>query len=728
MKEEYLFELINTNLYLNQNVASFLRNVDFSFSAPMEMKLATIDTPDRIDSKITPVTDSDTAIIFLATFIKMNCDAPKELKEIALLRQYTGLPFRQESSFQDPGKILATVKIDSRIKKFVELSLQDYSSYSAEILIETMERSISIFSSLDSKSSDNKIESYSLPMIDPNYYHELNLKLSTRQMDSNLLFDKISNLFSQFLERIKKSFILLAEKGIINLNLQELITLEKLTLSTENYLSILLFLLDGSEIKENIFKKHFKDFFELLKLILLEVCPYSVKFKKEISSHFSLIAYLPIENIYILNQLMHQYFNINLRLLEKNELYFFIERACHIMRYHPKALTLSLNEFEILFLSLYEEIQQTDGQSVEDLADLDFLAFTIYSLSGDTRAALNHYEQSYQILFNFFLERLNSKSFNLSMPNDFCEDIVKVLSNALKENILPPKNIDSKCEELISFICKFNQLLSTLAPKNSYNMLVNPAHYQFKLLMDKLFPDLRSIQKICRERNVKPSKNRKHNSLPKIEVVPKKIEEYKMAVLTPQRSPIISIFNLPPPVPTLRISDEEIERGKQLKYKKNHNQKKSKLLNSMNSASSSSSSDSSSLCSLSTSDSPIRQFLNPITKAVLYAQINFSQMGKIISNDMMDYMNDLLEKGRIGLGKGKIKPVNGVERMLLAERYNKNICFKLKGEFQALNFRCYGYFLANNMIEFGIFCQAHKGKEKHLQKCFENKNSKKDFS
>lgn len=125
---------------------------------------------------------------------------------------------------------------------------------------------------------------------------------------------------------------------------------------------------------------------------------------------------------------------------------------------------------------------------------------------------------------------------------------------------------------------------------------------------------------------------------------------------------------------------------------------------------------------------PIHQFINPINKAVLYAQINFSQMGKMIYIDLMDYMNSLLEKARIGLGKGKIKPVNGVERTLLAERYDKNICYKLKGEFQSLDFRCYGYFLANSLIEFGIFCQAHKGKEKHLQKCLENKNSQNNLS
>lgn len=118
-------------------------------------------------------------------------------------------------------------------------------------------------------------------------------------------------------------------------------------------------------------------------------------------------------------------------------------------------------------------------------------------------------------------------------------------------------------------------MLSTLTPKNSYHILANPAHQQVKLLNDKLLPELRSIQKICLEKNGKPSKNKKRNLLPKATVVPKKIEEYKMAVLTPpQRSPIISVLNLPPPLPTLRITDEEIARGKQLKYKKKHNHRK----------------------------------------------------------------------------------------------------------------------------------------------------------
>lgn len=307
MKKEYPFAIKDTDFYFNQNVALSLRNASYSLLAPMG--LTRIDIPDRIDSKMTTVVDRGTSIVFLATFIKMNCDVPEESKEIALLRQYTGLPFRQEP-LSHPDKILATVRIDSRIKDYVTLSLQDYSSDSTEILIETMERPTGIFYSLDSKSSDNKMESFRLLVTDPDYYHQLHLKLSTRQKDSNLLFDKMASLFSQCLERIKKSFKLLIEKGIISLNLKDLSTLKGLILSAENYLSILLFLFDGSERKEKIFKKHFSDFFEILKFIFLEVCPYSVRFHKQVSSHFALIAYLPIENIYILNQLMHQYFNI----------------------------------------------------------------------------------------------------------------------------------------------------------------------------------------------------------------------------------------------------------------------------------------------------------------------------------------------------------------------------------------------------------------------------------
>ncbi len=449
---------------------------------------------------------------------------------------------------------------------------------------------------------------------------------------------------------LKNEFLKLESKGFYKICAKDIRKMSITTSLIEMSLLILSFMSGDSDTIKKIIKDNFIEYIKISHNFLHKITTYGFEIADNtlipglISS-----LYRPIEKIYIANQTMQQYFDTNLQLNKDDNLCFFLlEIGLNLISF-KSAILLSLNDFEFLLLSWFEILRQKATNKTEDF-NFHRIAFDLYLFFGDTRAALHHYK----LFIKDFSKIFSSQQKVFIIQYNIFDHICQALSDALRKNLMSPQEVMEEVSNISKFLNELKKEASLKIPKNIMHTPNSEAKklcqkatiYETEInkkisLFNQLKKECEKLIPVSKTGKKKPKKN----SPPKVPQVPAPVGEYKLLEehLIPKpelkKVEIISILNPPPSSVTIRVSDEDEEKTKQINYNK---RKKSEKQQSSSASSASSLSSSSSSSSSTTSDDPAREiktrvfeFINPMSHAVIHGQINFGQAGQIISDETM---------------------------------------------------------------------------------------------
>ncbi len=612
-------------------------------------------------------------------------------KILNILFAYTGFSFKIE--FPDEAdEPFAVLHADLRLKNVLSIALSDFSNKN---LVEA-----AAYADVGADRLEFKSSGFYFPLKNSDIYKKMEEKLPGRGDEINDFFEKAEIKVQSIIENLNKKAQAL-ESSIGTITLEDLVDLQELIIFTRKSLIVLLFLPHGSNLKKETVKAHLRTFIKILHSFYSKVLHCGLEIGYPLTFTASMISYVSIEEIYVLNELAQNFFNIRLNLINDRDVCFaLIKLGITVMEQNKGHgdQELQVNDFERLLLSYRESIPRDSNKKNKDnLTYVGYIAFCIYFASGNLSAAMSQYEASRKDLFKLLLNTIISDG-EMGFSSKFFDNIFKTLVYARDHQLDSPQKISEKTEELIQFLFRYIHKTENTYSSAHAQEYVNHIIFRYSFLAGQL----REFKKNClsaqkQRRQSMPdisSENKprtRRQSLPPTHVEYKLIEDKLIPPKEWQAVPALI-----PPATTVTVSEEEIRKKKDLNRKKGHKRRnsmvKSKTPPKDNQADSK---------EIKGDDvSPVFEILNPLTTSFIYAYFNFGKAGKKISEGMQAYLIESLSKGKLGLGPGKLKLVKTTEQK---ELNNPDLCWKIKGRFQKERVTAYGFWDKSKRLQFGIF-------------------------